>query len=134
MKTSKDFKVAIVGGGVCGLTCAVALAREGVPVQLFEAAVCVFSPTLVNIDRCFVTAGVRGSGSRDGSRYLLFCSPRDVWLNVTPMNITQDPMLSAYFAKLVSSRRFSQARERPVWTGSRSCLDLVWVNTRSFMM
>ncbi|OCH96428.1 FAD/NAD(P)-binding domain-containing protein [Obba rivulosa] len=36
--TSKDFKVAIVGGGVCGLTCAVALARSGVSVELFEAA------------------------------------------------------------------------------------------------
>ncbi|EMD41848.1 hypothetical protein CERSUDRAFT_90429 [Gelatoporia subvermispora B] len=34
----KDFKVAIVGGGVCGLTCAVALSRRGVPVELFEAA------------------------------------------------------------------------------------------------
>ncbi|EIW63980.1 FAD/NAD-P-binding domain-containing protein [Trametes versicolor FP-101664 SS1] len=30
--------VAIVGGGVCGLTCAVALQRAGVSVQLFEAA------------------------------------------------------------------------------------------------
>lgn len=36
----KDFQVAIVGGGVCGLTCAIALQRAGVPVQLFEAAVC----------------------------------------------------------------------------------------------
>lgn len=32
-------EVAIVGGGVCGLTCAVALQRAGVSVQLFEAAV-----------------------------------------------------------------------------------------------
>ncbi|KAJ3489228.1 hypothetical protein NLI96_g2278 [Meripilus lineatus] len=38
MRPPKDFKVAIVGGGVCGLTCAVALAREGVPVEVFEAA------------------------------------------------------------------------------------------------
>ncbi|OCH96306.1 FAD/NAD(P)-binding domain-containing protein [Obba rivulosa] len=36
--TSKDFKVAIVGGGVCGLTCAIALVRSGVPVEVFEAA------------------------------------------------------------------------------------------------
>ncbi|OCH96423.1 FAD/NAD-P-binding domain-containing protein [Obba rivulosa] len=35
---SKDFKVAIIGGGVCGLTCAIALTRLGVPVELFEAA------------------------------------------------------------------------------------------------
>ncbi|KAI0361038.1 FAD/NAD-P-binding domain-containing protein [Trametes cingulata] len=34
----RDFQVAIVGGGVCGLTCAIALQRAGVPVQLFEAA------------------------------------------------------------------------------------------------
>ncbi|RPD65133.1 FAD/NAD(P)-binding domain-containing protein [Lentinus tigrinus ALCF2SS1-6] len=34
----KDFQVAVVGGGVCGLTCAIALHRAGVPVQLFEAA------------------------------------------------------------------------------------------------
>ncbi|OSD06217.1 FAD/NAD-P-binding domain-containing protein [Trametes coccinea BRFM310] len=34
----KGFEVAIVGGGVCGLTCAVALQKAGVPVRLFEAA------------------------------------------------------------------------------------------------
>ncbi|CDO73093.1 hypothetical protein BN946_scf185007.g147 [Trametes cinnabarina] len=34
----KDFEVAIVGGGVCGLTCAVALQKAGVSVRLFEAA------------------------------------------------------------------------------------------------
>ncbi|KAI8981132.1 FAD/NAD-P-binding domain-containing protein [Trametes punicea] len=34
----KDFEVAIVGGGVCGLTCAVALQKAGLPVRLFEAA------------------------------------------------------------------------------------------------
>ncbi|TCD68113.1 hypothetical protein EIP91_011566 [Steccherinum ochraceum] len=33
----KDFKVAIIGGGVCGLTCAIALAKQGVPVEIFEA-------------------------------------------------------------------------------------------------
>ncbi|OBZ79798.1 Salicylate hydroxylase [Grifola frondosa] len=37
-KTVKDFQVAIVGGGVCGLVCAIALTRAGVPVELFEAA------------------------------------------------------------------------------------------------
>jgi len=35
----KDFKVALVGGGICGLTCAIALARVGVSVEVFEAAV-----------------------------------------------------------------------------------------------
>ncbi|TBU25307.1 FAD/NAD(P)-binding domain-containing protein [Dichomitus squalens] len=34
----KDFQVAIVGGGVSGLVCAIALQRAGVSVQLFEAA------------------------------------------------------------------------------------------------
>ncbi|KAI0756243.1 FAD/NAD(P)-binding domain-containing protein [Daedaleopsis nitida] len=34
----KAFQVAIVGGGVCGVTCAVALQRAGVPFQLFESA------------------------------------------------------------------------------------------------
>ncbi|CAL1694064.1 unnamed protein product [Somion occarium] len=35
---TKDFRVAIVGGGVCGLTCAIALAKKGVPVDVFESA------------------------------------------------------------------------------------------------
>ncbi|KAI0639949.1 FAD/NAD-P-binding domain-containing protein [Trametes polyzona] len=34
----KDFEVAVVGGGVVGLTCTIALQKAGVPVQLFEAA------------------------------------------------------------------------------------------------
>ncbi|CDO70374.1 hypothetical protein BN946_scf184999.g14 [Trametes cinnabarina] len=34
----KDFEIAIVGGGVVGLTCAVALQKAGVPVKVFEAA------------------------------------------------------------------------------------------------
>lgn len=36
---TKNFSVSIVGGGVCGLTCAIALTREGVPVDVFESAV-----------------------------------------------------------------------------------------------
>lgn len=35
----KDFKVAIVGGGMCGLACAVALHKAGVEVDVFESAV-----------------------------------------------------------------------------------------------
>ncbi|KAL4269099.1 FAD/NAD(P)-binding domain superfamily protein [Pleurotus pulmonarius] len=35
---SKDFTVAIVGGGMCGLVCAYALAKAGVAVEVFEAA------------------------------------------------------------------------------------------------
>ncbi|KAF7794420.1 hypothetical protein EIP86_005554 [Pleurotus ostreatoroseus] len=35
---SKNIQVAIVGGGVCGLTCAIALTKHGVPVQVYEAA------------------------------------------------------------------------------------------------
>ncbi|KAJ3543230.1 hypothetical protein NM688_g5882 [Phlebia brevispora] len=34
----KNLEVAIVGGGVCGLTCAIALRKQGIPVQVYEAA------------------------------------------------------------------------------------------------
>ena len=36
---AKDFIVAVIGGGVCGLALAIAL-KKGVPFQLFEATVC----------------------------------------------------------------------------------------------
>lgn len=39
---TKDFKVAIVGGGVVGLTCAVGLRRAGIKVDVFESAVRMF--------------------------------------------------------------------------------------------
>lgn len=35
----KDFKVAIVGGGMCGLAVAVGLAQGGIDVEIYEAAV-----------------------------------------------------------------------------------------------
>ncbi|KAJ8469579.1 hypothetical protein ONZ45_g16846 [Pleurotus djamor] len=35
---TKDFSVAIVGGGICGLLCAYALSKAGVQVEVFEAA------------------------------------------------------------------------------------------------
>ncbi|TFK80493.1 salicylate hydroxylase [Polyporus arcularius HHB13444] len=35
---TKDFQVAVIGGGVCGLACAIALQNAGVPVEIFEAA------------------------------------------------------------------------------------------------
>lgn len=35
----KDFHVAIVGGGMCGLACAVYLSRAGIKVDVFESAV-----------------------------------------------------------------------------------------------
>ena len=38
-RAGKRLRVAIVGGGVCGLTCALALAREGIHAEVFEAAV-----------------------------------------------------------------------------------------------
>ena len=41
---TKNFQVAVIGGGVCGLACAVALHRAGVSVDVFEAAVRVFIP------------------------------------------------------------------------------------------
>ncbi|KJA25142.1 hypothetical protein HYPSUDRAFT_200039 [Hypholoma sublateritium FD-334 SS-4] len=34
----KDFTIAIVGGGMCGLACAIGLARAGIKVKVFEAA------------------------------------------------------------------------------------------------
>ena len=37
--TKKDLRIAVVGGGLCGLICAVGLTRAGVDVQLYEAAV-----------------------------------------------------------------------------------------------
>ena len=39
MSAQKDFTVAIVGGGIAGLVCAVGLARAGIQVDVFEAAV-----------------------------------------------------------------------------------------------
>ena len=38
----KDFQVTIIGGGIVGLVCAIGLARAGVHVDIFEAAVCFF--------------------------------------------------------------------------------------------
>ncbi|KAA1468748.1 FAD/NAD-P-binding domain-containing protein [Dentipellis sp. KUC8613] len=35
---TKDFRVAIVGGGICGLVCAIGLVRAGIKVNIFEAA------------------------------------------------------------------------------------------------
>ncbi|KAI0060928.1 FAD/NAD-P-binding domain-containing protein [Artomyces pyxidatus] len=34
----RDFRVAIVGGGICGLVCAIGLTRAGIKVDIFEAA------------------------------------------------------------------------------------------------
>ncbi|TFY66084.1 hypothetical protein EVG20_g5005 [Dentipellis fragilis] len=36
--SAKDFRVAIVGGGVCGVVCAIALQRAGIQADIFEAA------------------------------------------------------------------------------------------------
>ncbi|KAH7923897.1 FAD/NAD(P)-binding domain-containing protein [Leucogyrophana mollusca] len=38
MPFSKDFRVAIIGGGMCGLACAVALSRAGIQVDIYESA------------------------------------------------------------------------------------------------
>ncbi|KZV75602.1 FAD/NAD-P-binding domain-containing protein [Peniophora sp. CONT] len=37
-RTGKDFSLAIVGGGICGLTLAIALAKAGIRCDVFEAA------------------------------------------------------------------------------------------------
>jgi len=43
-ESTKGFHVSVVGGGICGLACAVYLSRAGVKVDVFEAAVSVHSP------------------------------------------------------------------------------------------
>jgi salicylate hydroxylase len=35
----KDFQIAIIGGGIVGLVCAIGLAKAGLEVDVFEAAV-----------------------------------------------------------------------------------------------
>ena len=40
MASHRDLKVAIIGGGMCGVACAVGLVRAGLSVEIFEAAVC----------------------------------------------------------------------------------------------
>ena len=45
----RRFDVAVIGGGVCGLTCAVALQRAGVSVQVFEAAVSIGTTSLAHL-------------------------------------------------------------------------------------
>ncbi|KAF8973500.1 salicylate hydroxylase [Flammula alnicola] len=37
-QASKDFSVSIVGGGMCGLACAIGLTKAGISVKVFEAA------------------------------------------------------------------------------------------------
>ena len=39
MSSQIDFSVALVGGGIVGLVCAIALGQVGVEVDIFEAAV-----------------------------------------------------------------------------------------------
>ena len=53
--THKRLEVSIIGGGVCGLTCAVALQRAGVHVQIFEAAVRLL-PLLSSIPKTTIVA------------------------------------------------------------------------------
>lgn len=40
-------QVAVVGGGICGLTCAIALMQSGVDVQVYEAAVGILRSALL---------------------------------------------------------------------------------------
>ena len=42
MSSGKDFTVAIVGGGLVGVLCAIGLGRAGIQTDIFEAAVCTF--------------------------------------------------------------------------------------------
>lgn len=60
--------MAIVGGGVVGLVCAIGLARAGVQVDLFEAAVRISPPFLSAVSltlvygRASTARSARGSG------------------------------------------------------------------------
>jgi pyruvate/2-oxoglutarate dehydrogenase complex dihydrolipoamide dehydrogenase (E3) component len=38
-ESKKPLEIVIVGGGVCGLICAIALAKRGINAQVYEAAV-----------------------------------------------------------------------------------------------
>ena len=38
-ESQKDFNVAVVGGGICGLAVAVGLRKAGIEVDIYEAAV-----------------------------------------------------------------------------------------------
>ena len=44
--SSEPLRVAVVGGGVCGLTCAVGLLKQGVDVHVYEAAVSFLWPNI----------------------------------------------------------------------------------------
>ena len=72
--SSRPLKVAIVGGGVCGLACAVGLLKQGIDVHVYEAAAR-FTSLVVR----WVLTGVSGAGAvqRDWSwcraRYVLIC-------------------------------------------------------------
>lgn len=59
----KNLQVAVVGGGVCGLVCAIALIKRGVSVQIYEAAVGLrgFGP-LMCIDSLQAVFGAVGAG------------------------------------------------------------------------
>ena len=38
-QSNKNLKIVVIGGGVCGLACAIALQKVGLSVEVFEAAV-----------------------------------------------------------------------------------------------
>jgi 2-polyprenyl-6-methoxyphenol hydroxylase-like FAD-dependent oxidoreductase len=45
MATPKPFNIAIVGGGITGLTLAIALQQHNIPITIYEAAQhCTFNP------------------------------------------------------------------------------------------
>jgi salicylate hydroxylase len=61
MSFTKDFRVAIVGGGLCGLACAAYLLRAGIQVDVFESAVC---------SHCFVYSHLSCGDLQSGFREL----------------------------------------------------------------
>ena len=40
MNRQPNMRIAIIGGGVCGITCAAALAKNGINADIYEAKVC----------------------------------------------------------------------------------------------
>lgn len=55
MQTAERLRIAVVGGGICGLACAVALAKEGIHAEIFEAAVRIAS--LISLDFVLIDDG-----------------------------------------------------------------------------
>ena len=76
----KDFEIAIVGGGVCGITCAVALLRRGISAHVYEATVSIFircynlPPGCGPCDRLYPDSLPRQNSERSVQQLLSVCT------------------------------------------------------------